>query len=155
DGVAVPALFALGFGFVEVGTLTPRPQPGNPRPRLFRLRAERALINRMGFNNRGADAAAHRLRRLPFRPAPPGVNIRKHKDTPLERAAEDYLACADALASVADYLVVNASSPNTPGLRALQEPERLSALLGAVVKRAPRPVFLKIAPDLAPEAVDA
>jgi len=109
----------------------------------------------MGFNNHGAEAAARRLARLRFRPAPLGVNIGKNKDTPLERAADDYLACVDALGAVADYVVVNASSPNTPGLRALQEPERLAALLAAVRARTPKPVFLKIAPDLAPEAVDA
>jgi dihydroorotate dehydrogenase len=155
DGVAVAGLFAIGFGFVEVGTLTPRAQPGNPRPRLFRLPAHRALINRMGFNNGGAEAAAQRLRRVRDRPGPLGVNIGKNKDTPLERAADDYLACVDALGGVADYLVVNASSPNTPGLRALQEPERLAALLGAIRARTQRPVFLKIAPDLEPEAIDA
>ena len=155
DAVAVAGLFGIGFGFVEVGTLTPRPQPGNPRPRLFRLPAQRALINRMGFNNLGAEAAARRLRRLRFRPAPLGVNIGKNKDTPLEQATADYVACVEILGGAADFVVVNASSPNTPGLRALQEPDRLRALLEAVRQKTPRPLFLKIAPDLAPEAIDA
>ncbi|HSP77124.1 MAG TPA: quinone-dependent dihydroorotate dehydrogenase, partial [Myxococcaceae bacterium] len=159
DAEAVEGLFALGFAAVEVGTLTPRPQPGNPQPRLFRIPEHRALINRMGFNNHGAAAAAERLRALSWRPAPVGVNLGKNKDTPLESAVEDYLACVDALAPLGDYVVVNASSPNTPGLRKLQEPEQLSALLRAVKERLARvapgkPLFLKIAPDLTPEAVD-
>lgn len=160
DAEAVPAFFACGFGFVEVGTLTPRAQPGNPKPRLFRLSSHRALINRMGFNNQGARTAAARLRSLAFHPAPVGVNIGKNKDTPLEKATDDYIACVDALAPCGDYVVVNASSPNTPGLRQLQEPEALKALLAAVRHRlqevAPgKPLFLKIAPDLGMEAVDA
>src|SRR5215470_17583523 len=155
DAVAVAGLFALGFGFVEVGTVTPRPQPGNPRPRLFRLGARRALINRLGFNNHGAEAAARRLRRLAFRPAPLGVNLGKNVDTPLEQATADYVAGVEILGGAADYLVVNASSPNTPGLRALQEPERLRALLEAVRARTPKPLFLKIAPDLSDDAIDA
>ncbi|HZN91790.1 MAG TPA: quinone-dependent dihydroorotate dehydrogenase [Myxococcales bacterium] len=157
DAVAVPALFALGFSAVEVGTVTPRPQPGNPGPRMFRLPEHAALINRLGFNNRGAAAAAGRLGALGERrrPGPVGVNLGKNRDTPLERAAQDYLACAEAAAPRADYLVVNASSPNTPGLRQLQEPEALRALLLSVKRAAAgKPVFLKIAPDLAPEAVD-
>jgi dihydroorotate dehydrogenase len=157
---AMPALFALGFSAIEVGTLTPRPQPGNPAPRMFRLPEHRALINRLGFNNEGAPAASERLRALRFRPAPVGVNLGKNKDTPLESALEDYVACVDTLAPLGDYVVVNASSPNTPGLRKLQEPEALEQLLRAVRARldqvAPgKPLFLKIAPDLAPEAVDA
>ncbi len=160
DAEAVQGLFALGFGSVEVGTVTPRPQSGNEPPRLFRLPGHRALVNRMGFNNRGASAMAARLRELEWRPGPVGVNLGKNRETPLERATEDYLAGVDALAPCADYLVVNASSPNTPGLRTLQEPEALAALLAAVRARlgtvAPgKPLFLKIAPDLAPEAVDA
>ncbi|OJH38068.1 quinone-dependent dihydroorotate dehydrogenase [Cystobacter ferrugineus] len=159
EAEAVDGLFALGFSAVEVGTLTPRPQPGNPRPRLFRLPEHRALINRMGFNNHGAPSAAERLRARTWQPAPVGVNIGKNKDTPLERAVDDYVACVDALAPLGDYVVVNASSPNTPGLRQLQEPEHLTALLRAVQARlaqvAPgKPLFLKIAPDLTPEAVD-
>jgi dihydroorotate dehydrogenase len=160
DGHAVSGLFALGFAAVEVGTVTPRPQPGNPAPRLFRLPEHGALINRLGFNNAGAEEAAAHLRSARWRPGPLGINIGKNKDTSLDEAPADYLACVSALASHADYLVVNASSPNTPGLRQLQEPERLAALLGAVRTRmdavAPgRPLFLKIAPDLGPEAVDA
>lgn len=160
DAEAVAGLFGLGFAAVEVGTLTPRPQPGNPAPRMFRIPEQGALINRLGFNNRGAKAAAERLRALPWRPAPLGVNLGKNKDTPLERALDDYLDCVDALGALGDYVVVNASSPNTPGLRQLQEPEALERLLRAVRGRldqvAPKtPLFLKIAPDLAAEAVDA
>ncbi|HVE82208.1 MAG TPA: quinone-dependent dihydroorotate dehydrogenase [Myxococcales bacterium] len=157
DAAAVPGLFALGFSAVEVGTVTPRPQPGNPRPRMFRLPEHAALINRLGFNNRGAGAAAGKLAALrpAERPGPVGANLGKNKDTPLEGAAADYLLGAEALAPRADYLVVNASSPNTPGLRSLQEPEALAALLSQVKRAAAgRPVFLKIAPDLAMEAVD-
>ena len=155
DAEAVHGLYALGFGAVEVGTVTPLPQPGNQRPRLFRIPEHHALINRMGFNNKGAAQMASRLRELQWRPAPLGVNIGKNKDTPLERATEDYLACIDELAEYADYVVVNASSPNTPGLRQLQQPEALNALLTAVRARLSKPLFLKIAPDLELEAVDA
>ncbi|MCP3142465.1 quinone-dependent dihydroorotate dehydrogenase [Pyxidicoccus xibeiensis] len=159
DAEAVDGLFALGFSAVEIGTLTPRPQPGNPQPRLFRLPEHRAVINRMGFNNHGAQDAATRLRARTWRPGPLGVNIGKNKDTPLEQAVDDYVACVDALGPLGDYVVVNASSPNTPGLRKLQEPEQLGQLLRAVQARlasvAPgKPLFLKIAPDLTPEAVD-
>ncbi|XXF75532.1 quinone-dependent dihydroorotate dehydrogenase [Myxococcaceae bacterium GXIMD 01537] len=159
DAEAVDGLFALGFSAVEIGTVTPRPQPGNPPPRLFRLPEQRALINRMGFNNHGMAEAASRLAARTWHPGPLGVNLGKNKDTPLERAVEDYVACVDALAPHGDYVVINASSPNTPGLRQLQEPEQLAALLRAVRERltqvAPgKPLFLKIAPDLAPEAVD-
>jgi len=153
---ALVGLFAMGFGFVEVGTVTPRPQPGNDRPRLFRVPEHHALINRMGFNNAGAHAMASRLVELPWRPAPVGVNIGKNKDTPNERAHEDYAACARILSPLADYLVVNLSSPNTPGLRALQEPEALRRILQATRAEAGgKPVLLKIAPDLEDEAVDA
>ncbi len=153
---AVVGLFALGFGFVEVGTVTPRPQPGNPRPRVFRLPEHQALINRLGFNNQGMHAAAARLRELPWRPGPVGVNLGKNKDTPNERALEDYVAGAQTLAPLGDYVVVNLSSPNTPGLRELQEPQALEALLRAVRQVVVgRPLFLKIAPDLGDEAVDA
>lgn len=159
EAEAVDGLLALGFAAVEVGTLTPRPQPGNPTPRLFRIPEHRALINRMGFNNHGATNAAEHLRARTWHPAPVGVNIGKNKDTPLEKAVDDYVACVDTLAPLGDYVVVNASSPNTPGLRKLQEPEALTALLRAVKARldqvAPgKPLFLKIAPDLTPEAVD-
>jgi len=158
DAEAVQGLFALGFGSVEVGTLTPRPQPGNPSPRLFRLASDHALINRMGFNNCGAQEAARRLATLRWRPGPVGVNIGKNRDTPLERGVEDYLQCVDLLAPVSDYLVINVSSPNTPRLRELQETERLSELLAAARKRLgasnPKPLFLKIAPDLPDLALD-
>lgn len=159
DAEAVAGLFALGFSAVEVGTVTPRPQPGNPRPRLFRLPPEQALINRMGFNNHGADALARRLSALDFRPGPVGINLGKNRDTPLERAVEDYVLLVERLAPLADYLVINASSPNTPGLRSLQAPDKLEALLRAVLSKRDevadgKPLLLKIAPDLAPEAVD-
>ena len=155
DAEAIVGLFATGFGSVEVGTVTPRPQPGNPRPRLFRLPEDRALINRFGFNNRGMHAMAARLRELEWRPGPVGVNLGKNKDTPNEAAVDDYVAGAERLGPLADYVVVNLSSPNTPGLRALQEPEALSRLLLAVRKAVvARPLFLKIAPDLSDEAVE-
>jgi dihydroorotate dehydrogenase len=154
---AVTGLFGLGFGAVEVGTVTPRPQPGNPLPRLFRVPPEQALINRMGFNNDGAAAIAARLRELKFRPAPVGANLGKNKDTPLDQATTDYVIAAERLAPVSDYLVVNLSSPNTPGLRTLQEPQVLERLLKAVrIAAGPdMPLWLKIAPDLGDEAVDA
>ena len=149
-------LFALGFGAVEVGTITPRAQPGNPKPRMFRLPAQQALINRMGFNNEGATAAAERYRQLAFRPGPLGINLGKNKDTPAERAADDYLAAFEKLAAVGDYFVVNVSSPNTPGLRDLQAPEALRTILRPLVAAAAgKPVLLKLAPDLADEDVDA
>lgn len=159
DAEAVDGLFACGFAAVEIGTVTPRPQPGNPRPRLFRLPEHRALINRMGFNNHGAVEASSRLRQRGWHPAPLGVNLGKNKDTSLEQAHEDYIHGVDLLAPQGDYVVVNASSPNTPGLRKLQEPEYLRALLGSLVHRISKvaqgkPLFLKIAPDLTPEAVD-
>jgi dihydroorotate dehydrogenase len=153
---AIVGLLALGFGSVELGTVTPRPQPGNDKPRLFRLPEHEAVINRMGFNNLGMQAMAGRLRELEWRPAPIGVNLGKNKDTPNERAVEDYVAAARLLSGLADYVVVNLSSPNTPGLRALQEPKALEALLLAVrAEVRGRPLFLKIAPDLGDEAVDA
>lgn len=153
---AVTGLFSLGFGTVEVGTVTPRAQPGNPKPRIFRLPEHQALINRMGFNNEGMNAMAGALRELTWRPAPIGVNIGKNKDTPLESAVDDYVACAEKLSPLADYVAVNLSSPNTPGLRQLQEPEALATLLRAVRAQVKgRPLFLKIAPDLSDEAIDA
>lgn len=153
---AIVGLFSLGFGAVEVGTVTPRAQPGNDRPRLFRLKEHEAIINRMGFNNAGVAAMAGRLRELEWRPAPIGVNIGKNKDTPLEHATEDYVVAARALSPLADYVVVNLSSPNTPGLRTLQEPHVLEGLLNATRGEVNgKPLFLKIAPDLEDDAIDA
>lgn len=148
DGVAIRGWAALGFGSVELGTVTPRPQPGNPRPRLFRLPADEALVNRMGFNNAGADALAARI--AATRPSLPegfvvGVNIGRNRDGDLD----DYAAAARSVAPVVDYLAINVSSPNTPGLRDLQEPSTLRDLLVAVRAAAPgRPVLVKLAPDL-------
>lgn len=152
DGLAVRGLGQLGFGHVEVGTITAVAQPGNERPRLFRLVADRALVNRMGFNNGGADAAAGRLSRLARRAHRPvlGVNIGKSRVTAVEDAVADYTRSARVLAPFADYLVVNVSSPNTPGLRGLQELDALGPLLEAVRGTARRvPLLVKIAPDLA------
>jgi dihydroorotate dehydrogenase len=163
DAKGVRALSALGFGFIEVGTVTAEAQPGNPRPRMFRLPRDRALVNRLGFNNGGAAAAARRLTRRPSAgDAIVGVNIGKTKRVPEAEALEDYAASARQLAPLADYLVVNVSSPNTPGLRALQAADKLRPLLAAVraacdlaspMRRVP--LLVKIAPDLADEDVDA
>ncbi|WP_204000254.1 quinone-dependent dihydroorotate dehydrogenase [Micromonospora lutea] len=152
DGVALPAWPALGFGFVEVGTVTARPQPGNPRPRLFRLADSEAVINRMGFNNAGAQALADRLAALP-RPlgVPLGISLGKSKVTALEDAVEDYRESYRALRDHGDYFAVNVSSPNTPGLRALQDRGHLDALLAALVGE--KPVLVKIAPDLTEPAI--
>jgi dihydroorotate dehydrogenase len=156
DAACVEALAAFGFGHVEVGTITAHAQPGNARPRLFRLVPERAIINRMGFNNEGAQRAARRLRRPRQLPVVVGVNIGKTKVIPEELAASDYVASATALAPLADYLVVNVSSPNTPGLRNLQAVELLRPLLTGVRQAAGRtPLLVKIAPDLADEDIDA
>jgi dihydroorotate dehydrogenase len=150
---ALVGLFALGFGFIEVGTVTPRAQPGNDRPRLFRLPPERAIINRFGFNNLGDAAMLARLRELEWRPCPVGVNIGKNKDTANEDAVHDYVRCASLLSPVADYIVVNLSSPNTPGLRSLQAAEPLRQLLNAVRLASTAPVFVKLAPDLTDTAL--
>nr|WP_026214551.1 quinone-dependent dihydroorotate dehydrogenase [Nonomuraea coxensis] len=160
DAACAEAVAALGFGHVEVGTITAHAQPGNPRPRLFRLVPQHAVINRMGFNNDGAKAAARRLRRPRGVPVVVGVNIGKTKVVPESGAVADYVAGAKELAPLADYLVVNVSSPNTPGLRDLQAVELLRPLLAAVKEVAdgtPRrtPLLVKIAPDLADEDVDA
>ncbi|PZU38056.1 MAG: dihydroorotate dehydrogenase (quinone) [Microbacterium sp.] len=158
DAVGALGLGALGFGHVEVGTVTALPQLGNPRPRLFRLIPDRAVVNRMGFNNRGADAAARRLRRLRRRGDRPiiGVNIGKSRVAEVEQAAEDYVRSATLLAPLADYLAVNVSSPNTPGLRTLQAVETLAPLLTAVkVAAGSTPLLVKIAPDLPDEEVEA
>jgi dihydroorotate dehydrogenase len=154
NGVALPAWAALGFGFVEVGTVTAKAQSGNLKPRIFRLSQEEALINRLGFNNEGADAVAARLGRLRdagrWPKIPIGINIGKSRATPLEEAAGDYAYSFDKLAPFADYIALNVSSPNTPGLRSLQESEALSNLLRAIREQntAKKPVLLKIAPDL-------
>ncbi len=158
NGVGIPAWAALGFGAIEVGTVTRHAQPGNPRPRLFRLAAEGGLINRMGFNNGGAVALAANLGRLRdaggWPSVPVGANLGKSKVTPNESAVDDYLHSVSVLRGKADYFVVNVSSPNTPGLRELQEREPLTRLLGAVVPAAQRtPVFLKLAPDLEDDAL--
>ena len=154
DGVGLNTWGAMGFGYAEIGTVTAQPQPGNPQPRLFRLSADRALLNRMGFNNHGAGQLALRLAR--HRPdVPIGVNIGKSKVTPPEQAAADYAASARLLGPLATYLVVNVSSPNTPGLRDLQAVESLRPILAAVLAETSTPVLVKIAPDLSDADVDA
>ncbi len=156
DGVALPAWGALGFGFIEIGTVTAKPQPGNLKPRIFRFPEQRALINRLGFNNDGADAIAKRLRRLRdsgrWPAIPVGINIGKSKVTPLEKSTEDYLYSFRLLQEFADYIALNVSSPNTPGLRELQKPAALSRLLRAIrdENRAAKPLIVKISPDLSP-----
>jgi dihydroorotate dehydrogenase len=165
DGVALNALAALGFGFIEAGTVTFHPQPGNPRPRLFRLPEDKALINRAGFNNAGAAAFAKRVRAK--RPqCVLGVSIGKSKITPLENATEDYLASFELIYEVADYVAVNVSSPNTPQLRELQQAEQLASLLTALqeLNRAlqplykrtrPMPLLVKLSPDLTRDQLEA
>lgn len=158
DALGALGLGALGFSHVEVGTVTALPQSGNDRPRLFRLIADRAVINRMGFNNRGADAAARRLRALRRRADRPvlGVNIGKSRVVEVADAQEDYVRSAQLLAPLADYLAINVSSPNTPGLRALQSVEMLRPLLTAVKDAAGQtPMLVKIAPDLSDDEIDA
>lgn len=163
DGKHISSLASLGFGFIEVGTVTPIPQDGNPKPRLFRLPADKALINRMGFNNDGLDALVHRLKK--WREMNGGTklviggNIGKNKVTPNEHAEQDYLTCFEALFPWVDYFVVNVSSPNTPGLRELQEKEPLTRLLLLLQEKnrskgTPKPVLLKIAPDLTNTQLD-
>lgn len=173
---AWPAAAALGFGHVEIGTVTALAQPGNPKPRVFRYPAEEAVINRMGFNNQGAEAVAARLAKQPGRGRrriPLGINLGKSKVTEIERAPEDYLASFARLADYADYLVLNVSSPNTPNLRQLQDESRLRELLAAVTEAnrarakapveargaaatpGPLPILLKIAPDLTWPQIDA
>ena len=158
DVTGAAGLFALGFGHVEVGTVTAIPQDGNPRPRLFRLIPDRAVVNRMGFNNRGADAAARRLTRLRRRTTRPvvGVNIGKSRVVDVENATADYVQSARLLAPLADYLVVNVSSPNTPGLRGLQAVETLRPLLEAVhAASGATPLLVKFAPDLPDDEIEA
>ncbi|MDP3294581.1 MAG: quinone-dependent dihydroorotate dehydrogenase [Nevskia sp.] len=161
NGEAIEAFDRMGFGFIEVGTVTPRPQPGNPRPRMFRLPSERALINRLGFNNQGVDALVKRAGRV-RRHAVLGINIGKNADTPMEQAELDYLACLHKVYAVADYLTVNISSPNTKGLRELQQASRFDSLLSALGDAREqltarygvrRPILVKIAPDIDEEAL--
>jgi dihydroorotate dehydrogenase len=155
----IEELAEFGFGFIEIGTVTPLPQPGNDKPRMFRLPADEALINRMGFNNQGVDVVAHRLSKLDRKGLIIGGNIGKNKITPNEDALSDYIKCFDKLFDVVDYFVVNVSSPNTPGLRDLQEKEPLKNILNVLQQRnlkndISRPVFLKIAPDLTDSQLD-
>jgi dihydroorotate dehydrogenase len=155
NGVALPSWAALGFGFIEIGTVTAKAQPGNPKPRIFRFPEQKALVNRLGFNNDGADAIAQRLRALResgrWPAVPVGINIGKSRATPLEQATDDYLYSFRVLRDFADYITLNVSSPNTPRLRELQEPEKLSELLCAIGNEtgtAPKSLMVKISPDL-------
>ncbi len=161
NGAYIDALAALGFGFIEIGTVTPRPQPGNPRPRLFRIAQAQGIVNRFGFNNDGVDALLRNVERASYR-GPLGINIGKNFDTPNERAVDDYLVCLRKVYAQAGYVVVNISSPNTRNLRALQEKEALGALLVALKAEQVRladahgryvPIALKIAPDLGAEQI--
>lgn len=165
NGDTIAEMANLGFGFIEVGTVTPLPQPGNPKPRMFRLPADGALINRMGFNNLGVDVLASRIAayrkttEATKNPVIIGGNIGKNKNTPNEDAVSDYIKCFDRLFDVVDYFVVNVSSPNTPGLRALQEKEPLMHILNTLQQRnhkndISRPILLKIAPDLTNEQLN-
>ena len=158
DAIATDAFADFGFGFIETGTLTPKPQPGNEKPRLFRLPKDKAIINRMGFNNSGAEAAAFRLANRKSGILI-GGNIGKNKLTPNENAFDDYRKCWEILDPVVDYFVINVSSPNTPGLRELQEKEPLRQLMSGIKELSrtsskPKPVLLKIAPDLTKEQLD-
>jgi dihydroorotate dehydrogenase len=159
----IDALAALGFGFIEVGTTTPRPQPGNPRPRMFRLPQHEAIINRLGFNNAGVDALVHNAEKSRFSGVL-GINIGKNKDTPNENAVDDYLHCLERVYARASYVTVNISSPNTQGLRDLQEEETLRRFISTLRERqeqlaaqhgARKPMLLKIAPDLSEAELDA
>jgi dihydroorotate dehydrogenase len=168
DGVGIKTWSSLGFGYVELGTITAQAQPGNDRPRLFRLSESRAIINRMGFNNLGASALAERLAAAGVRRGnlavgvPVGISIGKTKNVPLDEAAEDYLASLRAVARYADYLAINVSSPNTPGLRSLQDARTLADLISALVNEAwrlaagapPVPILVKVAPDLGEAALE-
>lgn len=163
NGEHLDALGALGFGFIEIGTVTPRPQPGNPKPRLFRLPQREALINRMGFNNDGVDALVRNVEQSRWRGVL-GINIGKNKDTPNERAGDDYLTCLERVYPLASYVTVNVSSPNTPGLRDLQRGDSLQRLIATLIDARERlatrhgsrkPMLLKIAPDLDDAQMDA
>lgn len=161
NGDYIDALGAFGFGFIEVGTVTPRPQPGNEIPRLFRIPEKNAIINRMGFNNKGVDYLVERVKKAKYRGVI-GINIGKNKSTPDEEAVNDYLYCLDRVYEVADYVVINLSSPNTPGLRNLQFGDHLEALITALQARqkeldeslAHTPILIKIAPDLTDDDVE-
>ncbi|MCY4329715.1 MAG: quinone-dependent dihydroorotate dehydrogenase [Endozoicomonadaceae bacterium] len=161
NGEHIQALGSLGFGFIETGTVTPRPQPGNPKPRLFRLTQQHALINRMGFNNKGVDYLVEQIKKSHFKGVL-GVNIGKNRDTPAENAIDDYTLCMRKVYSVASYITVNLSSPNTPGLRDLQYGKSLNDLLDGIkeqqqelaqIHRKYIPVAIKIAPDITEEAM--
>ena len=154
DGVAVRGMAALGFGFLEVGTVTPLAQPGNPRPRLFRFPAAESLQNAMGFNNGGMEAMRRRLEAVYPLEIPLGINIGKNKATTPERALDDYETLMRGLAHLGDYLVVNLSSPNTPGLRDLQNETFVRSVLGLAKEITPKPVLVKIAPDLGPPGLE-
>ena len=161
NGVALPAWAALGFGFIEIGTVTAKAQPGNPKPRIFRFPEQSALINRLGFNNDGAEIIARRLSKLQrsrgWPDVPIGINIGKSMSTPLTEATQDYLYSFRLLREFADYVVLNVSSPNTPGLRELQGPDALAELLSAIGEKnliTRKPIAVKIAPDLAPEEIE-
>lgn len=161
NGVALPAWAALGFGFIEIGTITAKAQPGNPKPRIFRLPEQNALINRLGFNNDGADAIAHRLNKLKrsgrWPEVPVGINIGKSMTTPITDATADYLYSFRTLRDFSDYIVLNLSSPNTPGLRELQGSEALAELLHAIAEKnliTRKPIVVKIAPDLSPAELE-
>ena len=164
NGAHIDALLALGFGFVEVGTTTPKPQSGNPKPRMFRLPDKRAVINRLGFNNEGVDALVRNVERAQRRHGLLGINIGKNKDTPNESAEDDYLFCLERVYPLADYITVNISSPNTAGLRELQEEQALRRLVGTLREAQERlgaqhgkrvPMLVKIAPDLSDDDIDA
>ena len=164
NGAHIDALLALGFGFVEVGTITPRAQAGNPKPRMFRLPQHNAVINRLGFNNEGVDVLVRNVERARRKNGLLGINIGKNKDTSNERAASDYLYCLERVYPLADYITVNISSPNTAGLRELQEEQALRHLVGALREAQEElgaqhgkrvPMLVKIAPDLSDEDIDA
>ena len=153
NGVALPALGALGFGFIEIGTITAHAQPGNPKPRMFRIPQAQALINRLGFNNEGADVVGNRLRSLRatgrWPAVPVGINLGKSRVVPVENAVKDYLKALHLVRDIGDYFVINVSSPNTPGLRSLQSPAALGPLCSELKRElGPKPLLLKIAPDL-------
>ena len=164
NGAHIDALMSLGFGFIEIGTVTPKPQPGNPKPRMFRLPGHRAVINRLGFNNEGIEALVRNVERAQRRGGLLGINIGKNKDTPNEAAEGDYMYCLSRVYPLADYVTVNISSPNTAGLRELQEEQALRRLIGTLREEQERlcakhgkyvPMLVKVAPDLSESDVDA